>query len=173
MALLIDASGASVAFGKEEIPRIPYLTDILPEDYATATEPTTVPIVCTASHKGMEIVKQMLEMQTRVGKPFKYEPAVRTKYGVEIKCPAYMTEADPWAGTIPEYADQIASYSIDDIVELFVAADGLCCYDLRYAAAYVLIPYIRNYEPGHEAILARLSPNCKKRLNDIHLENMC
>lgn len=163
MATII-LSDETIFFRKEEIPRIPYINDILSDP----EELPTIPIMSVSS-RGLHLVKEFLELQTAVGKEFKYKTSRCVRYGeVQINNPSYMCDEDPWEGTIPEYADRIKTLTIDDCIDLFITADFLACYDLRYVAAYKLIPCILNTRSAD--ISSKLSGSQLGILSQIYLE---
>jgi hypothetical protein len=158
---LISNDNIAVEFGKDEVPRIPYITDIIDcVDETMETDHTIdgggcgykitdktvkdieIPII-GISGKALKIIKELLELQTQVGVPYRCSPIETRKLGVIIKTsPIHIL--DPWEGKMShirgksEYAlffDCVTTY---ECVEAFHAADYLKCYDLRYGLGYII-----------------------------------
>jgi hypothetical protein len=135
---LISNDNIVVEFGKDEVPRIPYVTDIID----SVDEDVEIPIT-GINGKVLKIIKELLELQTHRGVPYKCSPIETHKLGVIIKTSPIHT-LDPWEGKMSHIRDKsqyalffdcMTSY---ECVEAFHAADYLKCYDLRYGLGYII-----------------------------------
>jgi hypothetical protein len=150
---LISNDNIAVEFGKDEIHRIPYITDIIDSvdaDY-------DIPVVCVNS-KPLKIVKELLELQTKIGVPYKCLPIETHKLGVIIKTSPIHT-LDPWEGKMPrgdgksQYMVLFDSLSSKDCLDAFCAADYLKCYDLRYGLGYIIARLQLAYDSEMHALI--------------------
>jgi len=157
---LISNDNIVVEFGKDEIHRIPYVTDIMDEP-----DEDIELSVLGVSGTVLKIIKELLELQTRMGVPFKCAPIEIQKLGVTIKKSPIHTE-DPWEGKMREmngksyYMAFFDCLSSEECVEAFCAADYLKCYDLRFGIAYIIAKRQLVCDPEvHNAIKEHLSGN--------------
>jgi hypothetical protein len=128
---IISADNIVVEFGKNEVPRVPYITDIIEDEDADIE----IPIIGIES-RALKIVKELLELQTAHGLPFKCEPTEIQKHGTTIKCLPIHTN-DPWEGKAP-YLEYLKTLTAEECTAAFIAADYLKCYDVRTCISYII-----------------------------------
>jgi hypothetical protein len=148
---IISADNIAVEFGKNEVPRVPYITDIIDEEDADVE----MPIVGIES-RALKIVKELLELQTTHGLPFKCEPIEFQKHGAMLKRLAIENDG-LWEGK-EAYYDYLNTLTAEECVDAFCAADYLKCYDVRTGIGYTIARRQLDFDPDiNRALKERFS----------------
>jgi hypothetical protein len=137
---IISADNQAIEIGKDEVPRIPYLTDIIDN----VDDNIDVPIIGIDA-KALKIIKELLELQTIHGLPFKSEPVEIQKYGVMIKH-IPIQNFNLWEGKT-SYYEYLNALSTEECIMAFQAADYLKCYDVRSGIAYIISQRQLDFDP--------------------------
>ena len=152
---IISADNIVVEFGKDEVPRVPYITDIIEDEDADIE----IPIIGIES-RALKIVKELLELQTTHGVPFKSEPIEFQKHGVMLKRISIENDG-PWEGK-EAYYDYLNTLTAEECVEAFCAADYLKCYDVRTGIGYTIARRQLDFDPDiNRSLKARFSKSLR------------
>lgn len=161
---IISADNIPVEFGKNEVQRIPYVTNIIEDiDDVTYEE---LPIIGINARE-LIIIKELLELQSTHGLPFKCKSKEITKLGNDI---VYIPIHDQnlWEKKEPYY-DYLKSLTAEECVKAFITAGYLACYDLQYGIAYNIGERHLNSDPE---IKKSIKEHFSEHLLDCYLQ-MC